>query len=156
MLAVASAAHASDDHRHRDAHVHGHTELNIALDGRWIYLELHSPAANIVGFEHAPRSEAEHKAQAQALAELREGETLFAFEGAHCKLEGVEVEHETEHEGHADVEAFYRFRCDAAPELIQVKLFQRFPGTEEIKMQLITPSGQRGLELIRGATAIPL
>lgn len=42
---------------HHDAHVHGVGKLNVALDGDDLIIELTSPAANIVGFEHTPENE---------------------------------------------------------------------------------------------------
>ena len=48
---------------HGQAHVHGQAEasLTIGRDGA-LQVELIAPAGDIVGFEHAPRSEAEHRA----------------------------------------------------------------------------------------------
>ena len=45
------------EHHHHDAHVHGVAHLNVALEGNDLYIELTSPAANIVGFEHDPRTQ---------------------------------------------------------------------------------------------------
>lgn len=41
------------------AHVHGIGELNVAIDGEALLVELISPAMDLVGFEHAPRTEAQ-------------------------------------------------------------------------------------------------
>jgi Protein of unknown function (DUF2796) len=42
------------EHREHGPHVHGVAQLNVALDGNVLWIELNSPAMNIVGFEHAP------------------------------------------------------------------------------------------------------
>ena len=93
------------EHRQHDAHVHGIGELNLALEGREVHVELDSPAANIVGFEHAPSSEADHAALDKAVATLKNGDQLFRFnKEAGCRLEDVQVASaliEEEHEGHA-------------------------------------------------------
>jgi len=48
------------DHDHEvlqhSAHLHGHAELTLALEGRALEINLASPAANIVGFEHKATS----------------------------------------------------------------------------------------------------
>jgi hypothetical protein len=74
---LADGAHQHEhpaEHRQHGAHVHGLAILNLALDGQQIRIELHSPAANIVGFEHAPASAVHHAALDQAVARLQDGE----------------------------------------------------------------------------------
>jgi hypothetical protein len=100
-------AHDHDDeHRQHSAHVHGIAELNMALERKEVHIELASPAANIVGFEHAPSSEADHAALDKALAALKDGDRLFKFnDDAGCKMETAKVASELldeEHEGHAE------------------------------------------------------
>ncbi len=94
------------EHRQHDAHVHGIAELNVALEGREVHVELDSPAANIVGFEHAPSSETDHAALDKAVATLKDGDRLFRFnDEAGCRLEDARVASaliEGEHEEHGD------------------------------------------------------
>ena len=52
--------------RQHDSHAHGIGELNIVLEGNELAIELISPAANIVGFEHAPSNDEQKAALAQA------------------------------------------------------------------------------------------
>ncbi len=75
-----------------------------------MHVELDSPAANIVGFEHAPSSETDHAALDKAVATLKDGDRLFRFNAdAGCRMEDARVasallekEHD-EHEGeHSD------------------------------------------------------
>ena len=99
--------------RQHDAHVHGIAALNLALEGQEVHVELDSPAANIVGFEHAPSSEADHAALDKAVATLRDGDRLFRFNAeAGCRMEKANVasslldqehgEHAGEHKGEHD------------------------------------------------------
>ena len=101
--------------RQHDAHVHGIAALNLALEGQEVHVELDSPAANIVGFEHAPSSEADHAALDKAVATLKDGNRLFRFNAeAGCRMEKADVtsalldeehgEHGDEHKGHHDHE----------------------------------------------------
>ena len=107
--AAAEDKHDYDhDHEHRQhgAHVHGVAALNLALEGNEVHIELDSPAANIVGFEHAPSSEADHAALEKAVAALKNGDQLFLFnKEAGCRMEKAMVASallEEEHDGHGD------------------------------------------------------
>ena len=149
-------------HRHHEAHQHGQGQLNIAIEGNTLQIELQSPAMNIVGFEHAPNNEEQHHAIEHAAARLREGDKLFITPtSAGCTLLEVEMEssllageeehdHE-EHEGeaHSDFDAEYRFGCSHPEALTQitVRLFATFPATEELEVQLLTGHGQSAAEL---------
>jgi hypothetical protein len=93
------------EHRQHGAHVHGIAALNLALEGQEVHIELDSPAANIVGFEHAPSSEADHAALDKAVALLKDGDRLFRFnEGAGCRMESAKVTSELLEEEHEDHE----------------------------------------------------
>lgn len=92
--------------RQHDAHVHGIAALNVALEGDEVHVELDSPAANIVGFEHAPSSKADHATLDQAVATLKDGDQLFRFDSkAGCRMEEAKVTSallDESHDEHAD------------------------------------------------------
>ena len=67
------------DQRHHEAHVHGVAHMNVAYEGNNLYIELSSPAANIVGFEHHPRTPEQKATVIAAIESLEAGEKLFAF-----------------------------------------------------------------------------
>jgi len=67
------------DQRHHEAHVHGVAHMNVALESNSLYIELSSPAANIVGFEHHPRTEEQKAAVKTAIETLEAVEKLFAL-----------------------------------------------------------------------------
>ena len=67
------------EQRHHEAHVHGIAHMNVALEGNNLYIELSSPAANIVGFEHHPRTEEQKAAVKTAIESLEAGQKLFAL-----------------------------------------------------------------------------
>lgn len=144
--ALADEAHDAPRHRQHASHVHGVAGLDLVVEGGEVHLGLDTPAANLVGFEHAPATEAERQALGQALALLQDGGRLFRFPPeAQCRLAqavvhtplvpqgeqghdghdepGHQGEHEHqaggEHSGevHADIAAEYRFTC-ARPELL--------------------------------------
>jgi hypothetical protein len=86
-------AEAPQEHRQHGTHEHGVATLRLAQEGGDLRLELSSPAANLVGFEHAPANAAERDALERAIATLKDGTRLFRFpEGAGCRLTEAQVE----------------------------------------------------------------
>ena len=99
LAIVASTAAA------QSAHVHGEGRLNIAIDGKRIFMELESPGADIVGFEHEARSDGEKAAVKQALAQLGDPMLLMRFEAdADCEVRRASAEIEGESDEHEDEE----------------------------------------------------
>ena len=188
-------AQAEEQHHH-GAHVHGIAHLNVALEGKNLYMEFVSPAANIVGFEHHPKNQAQRDAVASARNTLKNAEAVFKLPPAagvrlveasvvseaehdthhdaehghegedhhasehahddkkdHEKEAGSDHEHHDadEHEGetHSDFKAVYRFSCQNPDKLatIEVRLFELFPGIEEIEVQILTETKQTAMEL---------
>ncbi|MBH9317410.1 DUF2796 domain-containing protein [Pseudomonas aeruginosa] len=179
------AAQAHDDHDHDHAHgslgkhEHGVAQLNVALDGKTLELELDSPAMNLVGFEHAASTDADKAAVAKARAQLEKPLALFALPvtagcsvasqelrsplfgdkaPAHAHKEKAGHEHEHEH-GHADIHAHYQLSCEK-PELLKLltlaEFFKRFPATQKIQVQLIGPDGQKGADLAPASAELKL
>lgn len=193
------ATATEDEHREHDAHVHGVSILNIAVEGNQMVAEFISPAVNIVGFEHAPENDEQRQAVQQAAADLeRGGDWLALPEAANCRLAetGVESEllaegsaghedahddeddhaHADEHghdeedhgdeeghghddeaahehedgETHSEFHVSYEFTCGDASkiETVEVRLFEKFPGIEEIEFQAVSTAGQFGGELV--------
>lgn len=171
LVAAQAHEHGHDhDHEHAHdslgAHEHGVSSLNAALDGNLLELQFESPAMNLVGFEHAAKSDADKAKVAAAKRELERPISLFALTSGDCQATQVELQsplfagkahdhmhdhHDHKHEGeHSDIHAHYRFECAKANELKQLdlaELFKRFPATEKIQVQLIGPNGQQGVEL---------
>ncbi|MGR5515859.1 zinc uptake protein ZrgA [Vibrio harveyi] len=102
-LSLTATANA-EEYRQHEAHVHGHVEFNIAQDGKDLLIEITSPGADIVGFEHAPENAEQENALNNAIAALKDTNKLFAInQQAKCVIEDVHVAHtlgEESHEGH--------------------------------------------------------
>jgi hypothetical protein len=89
----------AEEKRHHKAHVHGIAHLNIALEGNELYVEFTSPAVNIVGFEHQPKTEKEKHAVKEAIETLKAGEKLFIMPPrAGATLTEASVESEIDYE----------------------------------------------------------
>jgi hypothetical protein len=98
LLLCAALALAEEAKRELGAHEHGHGALNIAIEGDRVEMELIAPGADIVGFEHAARSEEDQAAVEQAEAALGDPLALFAFSSdAGCTVDSAAVEIENEH-----------------------------------------------------------
>jgi hypothetical protein len=158
-------------------HRHGSGRLNIAMEGREVYLELDSPIADVAGFEHAPSSDAERASLGAAVAILKDGDRLFRFSpAADCRLYTAHVNspltapdpamagHKAQHDGttkpgaaadrpaenaHADIRVDYQFVCKqpARLERLNVDLFAAFPAIEHIEVQFIKEGRQGAAEL---------
>ncbi len=164
---TALAAQADEHHREHGAHTHGLGTLNVVRDGAELEIELIAPAANLLGFEYAPRTEAEREALRRAVEQLHRDAELFELPAAAgCRSEGVAIhsalleahgaeehgpDHDHRHEGeaHADFEIHYAFRCDTPAQLdrVTVRLFESFPATETLEVQLVGPTGQHRTRL---------
>ena len=92
LVAGAAFAASEDGHREHGAHEHGRGTLDVALEGEELVVELRMPAVNVVGFEHAPGTDAEREAVRQALARFEDpAAVLVPSPDAECEPEGVEA-----------------------------------------------------------------
>jgi len=169
ILAVFSAGAAAAEREH-GPHVHGVGLLNLAAEGNMVEIELISPGADIVGFEHGAETQADREAVENAVTRLKAGAQLFVFpREAQCRLEEAEVEselmgderHEGEgeaHEEHAEFHARYRFFCAEPGALthVDVGFFRQFPAARELEVQFIAARGQGGQELTPAAARLNL
>jgi hypothetical protein len=89
---LAFAATAADEFTQHAAHEHGKATLDVALDGGRLEVRLSTPAINVLGFERAPRTDAEKQAAADASALLARHRELFSFPvAARCTANRPEV-----------------------------------------------------------------
>lgn len=176
---------SAEEHSHAslDAHEHGVASLNLVVDGNLVSLELDSPAANLVGFEHQPSSDEDRATIARVKATLERADSLFRFTAdAGCALQQVDLhsplfeqhahaeehEHEHEHEHddhhehehgeHADIEGRFDFACSAPDKLeaLTLPLFNSFPALQRLQVQTITASGQHGALLTADNPSLPM
>jgi len=169
-LAIAAALFAaapflSAQAQQQHAHVHGQLKLDVAVDGPTVVIDMESPLDNIVGFERAPKTDAEKKAVEDAVAVLRAADKLFVVDpAANCKLGPVDLRSgalglgnpdPAEPVGHADLDATFSFNCTnaAAAKFIDVNLFGAFKGLRQIDSQIASAQGQFKRQLKRPAGA---
>lgn len=75
------------------AHVHGLADLEIAIDGETVQVNLITPLNNLVGFEHAPGNEKQRQAVKSMASKLHQADNLFILTpAAQCRLMSVKLE----------------------------------------------------------------
>lgn len=181
ILAVSTPAWAGDDHKHDHAeeaghtqlgaHEHGHGKLNIAIAAKTVAIELEIPAADIIGFEHAAKTDAQKATLADGKAKLGDPLKLFVFDAAaNCTLTSAEVEaegaiagddhghdhgHDHDHdkadageESHSEFHATYEVTCADPDQLtaIEFAFFKTFTNSEELDVSLIGDKGTKTFE----------
>jgi len=160
LLALTAAQAASP-------HEHGVARLDVAVDAGRVSIELDTPLDNLLGFERAPRSDAERDKVNAMLARLRAGDTLFRIDpAAGCKLSKVDLVSpplglgkEAAAPGeHGDLNGSFEFLCTngARAGFLEVGLFEAFPGLKRIDLQVATPKGQIKAVLRKPASRVAL
>lgn len=142
-------------------HQHGVASLNVVLDGYALELELESPLANLLGFEHAPRTASEQQAYQQLQSRLQDAAALYlpapeagctpgrieAHQMHHTEDLEADGAHRHEHDSeHGDIRVRYIYQCryPAAFNRLELPLLTTFPGIQRLHLQLITARGQHG------------
>ncbi|GAB5377200.1 MAG: DUF2796 domain-containing protein [Acuticoccus sp.] len=104
-VALATAAEAQE-HRELDAHVHGVSKLEVALEHGTLTLDLHAPGMDIVGFEYAAASDADRDTVATAVMQLtRPHELIVPEAGAQCRITEILAHLHGEEHDHEETDA---------------------------------------------------
>lgn len=172
--------------RELGAHEHGHSALNIAIEGTQVIMELEAPGADIVGFEYAAKTAQDRAKLDAAIAGLSKPLSLFVLPAAagctvtaasaglidgseHGNEDGhdsAEKAHDHDHDGHAAEEgadhtefhAEYLLTCTdpSAIDRIEFAFFETFPNAQEVEVQMISDKGSQGFEVGREAPVLDL
>ena len=151
------------------AHEHGSARLDIAVAADRLHIALETPLDNLLGFERAPRNDAERQRADAAVALLRAADRMFRIDpAAGCTLARVEVVSPALQRGaagdapgaadHADLEGRYDFVCShgARAGFVELGLFEAFKGLSRVEVQAVTPKGQMKATLRRPASRLAL
>ncbi len=169
------------DHEQHAAHVHGLAKLLVAVEANSMELLFETPAMNLLGFEHKPKTADQQEKARQVLADLNTPEKLFNISSsAGCVVSENDIQapygktdqheghgnhhshdHEKHHDSggeHSDYLVRYRYTCENPNQIKQlnVNVFELFPMTESIEVQAVSPLGQKAYELTSGNNRIPL
>jgi hypothetical protein len=148
------------------AHEHGIARLDLAIEAATITVLLQSPLDNLLGFEHAPRTDAERQQAAALVARLRAAASMFRIDpAAQCTPGAVELvssalqlgQPDPSEDGHTDIDGSFAFRCVDAGKAsyIDTDLFA-FRHLQRVDVQVVGPKGQFKRELKRPAGRIVL
>lgn len=140
------------------AHTHGVAGLTVAIYGATITMTLDAPLESLLGFERAPRNDAERNRVREMAQVLRSGDAFAPTPAARCKPAKVELASAvlapellgsggaagTTDDGHAELNGTFIYRCEdiAALREIDVRLFDPFKRLRRIDAQLAGPKGQ--------------
>lgn len=139
----------SDEHHQHDAHVHGTAVLNIVVEDETVLIELETPAMNILGFEHAPKTEEQNNIVKQANEHFKSYLSILSIPGKQCKqtdsdLEFAHDSHEDEHysdeqdDSHSEYHLSYTINCESLDKLkLDIALFNNFSGFEHVNLNWI-------------------
>jgi hypothetical protein len=162
LLALSLASPMAAAHK---AHTHGVGDLDVAVDGGRISLALTVPAADVVGFEHAPRTDAQREAVASAEKLLRAQAELFALPvAARCRFLSADVTAPWSGDAgaadaeHSDFAARWEFDCAEPAQLafIEVRIAAKLSGDLKLRATVLDERGQRRAELTRSRTRLAL
>lgn len=155
------AARADELFEEHHAHEHGVATLEVAVEASRLVLQFRSPAMNLLGFEHRPRSAQDDAALARAMKWLRSPATQFLpSEDARCSVTKSEVAPPDwdASSDHSEFSADYEFNCQrpAALEHVEVRLLEQLVPDVTLEVQVASPEGQHGAELTRSNARLAL
>jgi hypothetical protein len=172
LATLVACGAGAEERRELGAHEHGHSTLNVAIEGAEVAMELIAPGVDIVGFERAAESAADKAMLEAAEAKLADPLSLFVMPAAAgCAVQTATVEIEGEHHEQADHDegeeheaehnefhAEYQLACAAPDELgtIRFGYFEAFPNAMEVEVNVITEKGQSSFEVERDAPILDL
>ena len=147
------------------SHLHGHVELNVAADGKTLFVEVHSPSESFLGFEHQPKTDRQKSlwASVKNQWENKTSELIQFDPSLKCKIsqahmdmhfeKGAKHHHESERHDHGEhkplmgthseikAEATFSCREEIKDSQLVVLLKKYFQKIEEIEAQILPNSG---------------
>lgn len=169
--------------RQHDAHSHGTATGNLSLDQGDLRLELEIPGINLVGFEHAPNNDEQTAALDSTERFLRSADWLAADSRGGCEIASISAHshgfgeddanqadshehdhdqgHDHHHDGgteHAEFHLVVTMECATPDRLgwIDLRLFENFPGNEEMVINVLTDAVATQARLTAGNERIGL
>ncbi|MDN6320896.1 MAG: DUF2796 domain-containing protein [Marinobacter sp.] len=147
------------------SHLHGQANLQLAVNDNQIDLLFMSPADNLLGFEHEPRTTEQQQRSGSVTDWLKTTPLINSAEST-CTVQAAEVQHQSHDDGHAhggqqhhaDIEATQVLVCPGlkkAGSLI-TPITVRFSGVEHLNIEWVGPDGQGATRLEYGEQTFKL
>lgn len=160
---VSAAGAQSRPHAHHNAHAHGQGELELAIEQGRIQGTLRVPMESLLGFEHAPKTDAQ-RAQVLALRELLEdpGNLVVPPAAAACKVTSSVAQSSmftgAVKGGHSELAYVFGWDCAKPDQLTSLSLpvFASHQRLKQLEVSLVVNGRQSALRRSPKATSISL
>lgn len=152
MLLSLLATHSQAEEKHA-AHSHGLGTVEVAIDGKMVKASFEIPMESLLGHEYLPRSAAEKKAMSELQAAATKSSYFVSFPpAAECKEKSITAESAMfagKKSEHSDLDVDIEFECAKPQALNQIEfpLFAKHPRLGSLKVDLVSPKGQKSLTL---------
>jgi Protein of unknown function (DUF2796) len=175
LIATApGSARAEEEHRQLGPHVHGHGDLDIAVENKRVSMELVVPGMDIVGFEHAATTDEQKAVVEKAMAQLDNPLEVFKLpQAAGCTVADAKVaiepehrhdgdeDHDADHDAHAGHNEFhvtYALDCKEPTNLTSIAFdyFKMFAGAHDLTVNVVTAKAQSKYEVSRDKPELDL
>ena len=174
VLAISLLSPAAFGADNPGAHQHGHSQLQVAVEGDRLDLIFTSPAQNLAGFERDARTP-EEEARLETIRKWLETNPLIDTASASCSVidavarqsgsdgDQQHQEHHHDHddhkdEGHREYEISQQLNCQdlTAEDRFNAVVMAQFPGIEVLSVQWVSEEGQGSVRLEGSQTGFSL
>lgn len=121
-------------------HVHGKAHLQMLFDQERVSLVGDFPAEAIIGFEGRPQTPEQIAAVDQARARLSDLVSWLGLTDV-CETARADVTYVSE-DGHGAFTVEGEFSCSAAPEALQIELFDHYANLYHISLEIVMHDGR--------------
>lgn len=150
--------HSLAQPKHGHAHEHGKGRLEISVEGNQVVGKLKVPLEALVGFERAPKTEAETSAINTINQKLQSPSTFFvANKDAECSPKLISSTIVRDQAGkHADLDYQFDLNCAKLGSLKQLRigLFSEYKRLKEIRVESVGPWGQKSATAKRDSSTV--
>lgn len=157
-LLILLTPHSLAQPKHGHAHEHGKGRLEISVDANQAVGKLKVPLEALVGFERAPKTEAETNAINTMIQKLQSPGTLFVTnKDAECSPKLISSTIVRDQAGkHADLDYQFDLNCTKLGSLKQIRigLFSEYNRLKEIRVELVGPWGQKSVTAKRDSNTV--
>ena len=176
-LLLASTVSVAQIEREYGQHVHGEGNAEVVIENNVVTVDMSLPGINVVGFEHAPRNEADEAAIESALVFFRSEPWIVFSPRAGCEVISINAHthgfdadhaHDNGHDhahddnghdhAHADFHVLLTATCEDTTALrwIDLDVFTPFPGNELLRVDVLGEDVAVRARLIPGQARIDL
>lgn len=135
------------------AHKHGEAQVSVAVDQGKVMLNVEFTQESLVGFEYAPKTDAEKKALADAQKKVTSASLLAWEKDLGCKESSSDVKVVYEGE-HAEVKFHGEYACTGLGKgkKLTFKLKEVFPKVAKVHVEFVPAEGKASKQVFETAT----